>query len=224
MNLVLSPLLFNICSSSGAFMRRFRRGELNVCNVVRSLLFVILFYDVFMTGLAVFLLDVILKIPFVMFTFSMWNPFDATSLIVDMARTEQLDPTRFGDWWFKVSSMFSAVFVLLGASALAIFVLFLLIVGVMNAFEKASKMERGELADKVLTPLDVGVEWIAAKHNRVCLNIDSRVKVSFAEELRDHLDVLNQNYFYEAMAMTKAQLQASIEQTRSVLMKHVQPT
>jgi hypothetical protein len=223
MNLVLSPTLYRICKRSKSFRINYRYSNLNVCNVIRSLLFVILVWDVLVPAAGVFLLDVTAKVPFTMVVAGTWNPFDALDIINDATVSKaNFDTTNFFHWWTVFSVILTtlitlvlAVFACAATIALGVFLLWL---GVKYAFK--GKKPAGHVAELVLGPLEVVGEYLESKHNKVCLKIEAKIAKTYAEKLHEEMADEKTEHAQAIRRMTKAQLLESIECNRSILAKY----
>jgi hypothetical protein len=225
-NLILSPTLFAICNRSGAFRRNYRYQRLNVCNVVRSFLYVMLVLNVLLPALAITLVHATFQVPFVMVTAGVWNPYTALDLIHEgLVRHQDFDWTSLTHWFPVISFALGAlVTVVLTLVSIVVPIFFGAIFGWKGLKRVFGADKTQKALETALTPLDLGFEWIVAKHDKFCRNIEAKVHKSAYQLHKERIEALMQDaheHHWAAHTLSKEDLLASIERNRSILSKYV---
>lgn len=221
MNLSLSPTLFAICNRSKAFRRRFRYDQLNVCNVVRSFVYVMLFKNILFPGLAFLVANSVVQLIYVMFLYGSWDPFTSSNYIAEAWRNgPDFVWTSFSHWFTTVSMCLSLMVALFGTiiviGAPTLFVIVYAFIGISKLLKTRV---HGDVIETVLTPLSIGFEWMAARHNRFCVNVNATVRTRTT--YKDHLEAAHKEelmkYKGRIRKMSLPELASSVESTRATL-------
>ena len=219
MNLVLSPSLAAICNRSGKFRTNLKYDQLNVCNVIRSFLFVLTIKTALVAFIVGLLVHAFVQVIYVMVAYGTFNASTALDYIFDYAKL-----TRTGHIWIGLLFDFSAI-----ASALltAVFMVVLPVATVSLSVFIAVKILPQKFRQntmqklvKVLTPTGLFAEYIQSKHSKFCVNVSPIIKVSHAEELRDKMKMETDEYWYTVSDMSTQDLKLAIENSRNILTKH----
>lgn len=225
MNLTLSPSLFNICNRSSTFRRNYRNDRLNVCNVVRSLVFVLLVFDVLVPALLLTVAHAAFQIPFVMWVAGTWNPYAAVDILHDALKSTKefsfYNPTH---WFMLISFCFSGLITIVGTAVLVLVPSFFTIIFGWKGLKRIFGAEKTRAAlETALSPLDVGFEWVVAKHDKFCRNIQAKVTLSAYQQHKLRLEAIaleTREHHWNVHSMSKEDLLASIERNRAILTKY----
>lgn len=227
-NVSLSPTLYAICNRSAGFRRRFRRGTLNVCNVARSLVYVLLVKTALLAALGFCAINGLVLLGYAMVVSRLWFPTNAVDLIIPSfkAMAEPLSYYDVSFWVFLLSTGASALWsvaitlVVLGAGALSI--ILPVWYGLSKGWKALDSQETSASIAKVLSPAGVAIEWVASKHNKFCLNINSEVadttpikeqlQLQMTEKVYQHSRTLEQ--------LTLDQLRATVDRTHAELLAY----
>jgi hypothetical protein len=162
-----------------------------------------------------------LQLVFVMVINGLWDPFKATDIIIETVRAQNAFQWASPmDWVSGVSMILSCLAAMVGIVVVYGGSAVLVVVGVGVGISKLLKLRvHVEAVETVLTPLNVGFEWIAARHNKFCVNVSAQVNTrttykdflvaAHKEELMLHQGRIRK--------MSLAELAASVESTRATL-------
>lgn len=221
--LTLSPTLFDICNKSRSFRDHYYWNTLNVCNVIRSLLWVLLVQDVLPAAIVFVVLNSVLQLVFSMCVNGIWDPYDAMTFIIESLRASpaSFDSLRF--WIMLLSTASSGLLVVIGTGVVTVIPAFFAILGTWKGLKVLLGSRATEKAVcTVLGPLEIVGEYIASKHSKFCRNVEAEVvhRLTYAEELRARMERDLEKHWYAVKEMSIPELLASIERNRAILSKH----
>jgi hypothetical protein len=221
MNLVLSPTLHAICNRSSSYRCNYVWKTLNVCNVIRSLMFVLLVLTALPVAAVCIVLHSVAQLGVVMWALHTWSPYAAMDFLVDALRDQNFIWSYYGTWYQLFSTILSGAIIFIGTLACALGALFTIGYYLVRGLERLARVDATDrLLTKVVGPMEVVGEYIASKHSRFCVNINSQVKTTYAQELRDDMEYQYARHWHALQVMSTGELLASIERNRAILSRY----